>query len=179
MLKKRSMPLRGKVMNIRNPLCRQFLNQMYFVGKETTCLYIMVIHTIGMFDITLSKIFLIARFKGPTWGPPGADRTQVGPCWPHERWCLGCYPRYLWSQYIPYNVHCSRLGCVLFCVVKVLCLMCSCDVFTHILQCCFTDAVAIIQYKTALMPIKYSWLIFIKWIITQPLQNRTNRESWI
>ena len=21
----------------------------------------------------------IARFKGPTWGPPGADRTQVGP----------------------------------------------------------------------------------------------------
>ena len=22
---------------------------------------------------------LIARFMGPTWGPPGADRTQVGP----------------------------------------------------------------------------------------------------
>ena len=27
---------------------------------------------------------LIARFMGPTWGPSGADRTQVGPCWPHE-----------------------------------------------------------------------------------------------
>ena len=24
---------------------------------------------------------LIARFMGPTWGPPGADKTQVGPMW--------------------------------------------------------------------------------------------------
>ena len=24
---------------------------------------------------------MIARFMGPTWGPPGADRTQVGPMW--------------------------------------------------------------------------------------------------
>ena len=24
---------------------------------------------------------LIARLMGPTWGPPGADRTQVGPMW--------------------------------------------------------------------------------------------------
>ena len=28
---------------------------------------------------TTSLPFLIARFMGPTWGPPGADRTQVGP----------------------------------------------------------------------------------------------------
>ena len=27
---------------------------------------------------------------GPTWGPSGADRTQVGPCWPHELCYLGC-----------------------------------------------------------------------------------------
>ena len=26
-----------------------------------------------------AKISLIARFMGPTWGPSGADRTQVGP----------------------------------------------------------------------------------------------------
>ena len=26
---------------------------------------------------------------GPTWGPSGADRTQVGPCWPHELCYLG------------------------------------------------------------------------------------------
>ena len=25
---------------------------------------------------------LIARFTGPTWGAPGADRTQVGPMLP-------------------------------------------------------------------------------------------------
>ena len=29
---------------------------------------------VNNFDITL-----IARFVGPTWGPPGADRAQVGP----------------------------------------------------------------------------------------------------
>ena len=36
------------------------------------------------------RTFLIARFVGPTWGPSGADRTQVGPCWPHELCSLGC-----------------------------------------------------------------------------------------
>ena len=34
---------------------------------------------------------MIARFIRPTWGTPGADRTQVGPCWPHE----SCYVGYL------------------------------------------------------------------------------------
>ena len=32
---------------------------------------------------------LIARFMGPTWAPSGADRTQVGPCWPPEPCYLG------------------------------------------------------------------------------------------
>ena len=32
---------------------------------------------------------LIARFMGPTWGPSGDDRTQVGPIWPHEPCYLG------------------------------------------------------------------------------------------
>ena len=31
---------------------------------------------------------LIARFMGPAWGPSGADRTQVGPCWTHELYFL-------------------------------------------------------------------------------------------
>ena len=26
-----------------------------------------------------TKASLIAKFMGPTWGPPGAGRTQVGP----------------------------------------------------------------------------------------------------
>ena len=29
-------------------------------------------------NITVFKVNLIARFMGPTWGPSGADRTQVG-----------------------------------------------------------------------------------------------------
>ena len=37
---------------------------------------------------------LIARFMGPTWGPCGADRTQVGPGWPHELCYLG------WSRLV-------------------------------------------------------------------------------
>ena len=29
--------------------------------------------------VSLWRVNLIARFMGPTWGPHGADRTQVGP----------------------------------------------------------------------------------------------------
>ena len=38
----------------------------------------------------------IARFKGPTWGPSGADRTQVAPCGPHEL----CYLGIPWNQHL-------------------------------------------------------------------------------
>ena len=37
------------------------------------------------------KTSLIARFMGPTWSPPGADRIQVAPCWPHEPCYLGLF----------------------------------------------------------------------------------------
>ena len=30
-------------------------------------------------DMPITLDILIARFMGPTWGPSGADRTQVGP----------------------------------------------------------------------------------------------------
>ena len=33
----------------------------------------------------------IARFMGPTWGPPGSCRPHVGPCWPHKPWYQGVY----------------------------------------------------------------------------------------
>ena len=39
--------------------------------------------TIVVLVFTGAWISLIARFMGPTWGPSGTDRTQVGPCWPH------------------------------------------------------------------------------------------------
>ena len=39
------------------------------------------------------KHTLITRFMGPTWGPPGADRTQVGPMLAHGPCYLGyCLP---------------------------------------------------------------------------------------
>ena len=34
--------------------------------------------------ITTSLYSQIAKFMGPTWGPPGSCRPQMGPCWPHE-----------------------------------------------------------------------------------------------
>ena len=34
--------------------------------------------------ITCGKPPQIAKFMGPTWGPPGSCRPQMGPCWPHE-----------------------------------------------------------------------------------------------
>ena len=38
---------------------------------------------------TLAIFTLIARFMGPTWGPPGADRTDRAPCWPAQPCYLG------------------------------------------------------------------------------------------
>ena len=35
-------------------------------------------YTVASYNI-ISKASLITRFMGPTWGPYGADRTQVGP----------------------------------------------------------------------------------------------------
>ena len=35
-------------------------------------------HRLTCRELRSSKPTLIARFMGPTWGPPGADRTQVG-----------------------------------------------------------------------------------------------------
>ena len=34
---------------------------------------------LGFWACLVSVVFLITRFMGPTWGPSGADRTQVGP----------------------------------------------------------------------------------------------------
>ena len=45
----------------------------------------------------MSNIPLIAKFMGPTRGPSGADRTQVGPCWPHEHCLQGPLPISSWQ----------------------------------------------------------------------------------
>ena len=41
---------------------------------------------------SLDSASLIARFMGPTWGPPGADRTQVGPMWVPWKLLSGLVP---------------------------------------------------------------------------------------
>ena len=47
---------------------------------STSCISDLLWINLGLFSIYgLAKSSLITRFKGPTWGPPGADRTQVGP----------------------------------------------------------------------------------------------------
>ena len=38
-----------------------------------------------------NKTSQIARFMGPTWGPPGSCWPHVGPCWPHEPCYQGWY----------------------------------------------------------------------------------------
>ena len=45
------------------------------------------------------EVTQIARFVWPTWGPPGAARTQVGPRWPHE----SCYQLSFIQQLMNYT----------------------------------------------------------------------------
>ena len=63
-------------------------------------------------------ITLIARFMGPTWGPPGADRSQVGPML--AQWTL--LSRYVLNQMFskyPYSIY---VICIIYiyCVVHLL-----------------------------------------------------------
>ena len=62
------------------------------------------------FDEVWHMSTLIARFMGRTWGPPGADRTQVGPMlapWTLLSGLVYTYP--LWLLYmtadVPVNLH--------------------------------------------------------------------------
>ena len=57
--------------------CHRHLTLSYWLDSmmttyESYCTRYMVLKTI-------SKLSLIAKFRGPTWGPSGADRTQVCP----------------------------------------------------------------------------------------------------
>ena len=46
----------------------------------------------GHYNIDKYNIALVARFIGPTWGPSGADRTQVGPMLAPWTLLSGCIP---------------------------------------------------------------------------------------
>ena len=49
---------------------------VYFISHFSVETYVDLCAILESFDYVS---FLIARFMGPTWGPSGADRTQVGP----------------------------------------------------------------------------------------------------
>ena len=40
-----------------------------------------VMTKLALWQILVFGVSLIARFVGPTWGPPGTDRSHVGPMW--------------------------------------------------------------------------------------------------
>ena len=60
----------------------------------TKCYIPLIFHHLGIFRLTVWLSCCrkpdrweyistqIARFLGPTWGPPGSCRPQMGPCWP-------------------------------------------------------------------------------------------------
>ena len=57
----------------------------------------------------------VSKVHGLKWGLSGADRTQVGPCWPHELCYLGCcstcylgYAISFWSSFR--SIHLCSLG---------------------------------------------------------------------
>ena len=54
-----------------------YLNRCWNIGNWTTKNRFQWNHTFSFKKIW--KCLLIARFMGPTWGPSGADMTQVGP----------------------------------------------------------------------------------------------------
>ena len=61
----------------------------YFRAYIRDTLEVPTICTVSQDKSLTWSITLIARFMWPTWGTSGADRTQVGPCWPHELCYLG------------------------------------------------------------------------------------------
>ena len=54
-----------------------------------------------------SKQPQIAKFVGPTWGPPGSCRPRWAPCWPHKPCYQGRTTDHYWEstceQWIPHT----------------------------------------------------------------------------
>ena len=81
----------------------------YTVPRETLkCLMLSIAISIVWCWI-FCRYSLIARFMGPTWGPSGADRTQVGPMlapWTllSRLWCSSLNPIYSNSRWMAKDI---------------------------------------------------------------------------
>ena len=53
-----------------------FISFSYNALKQVLNIGVSIIHN---FHWSYYVVYLITRFMGPTWGPSGADRTQIGP----------------------------------------------------------------------------------------------------
>ena len=112
-------------------LSRSRLQCSQFCAKDSTCagfafsgmraMCICYVMNTGMDTVRFTpedgiesyiKGTLIARFMGPTWGPSGADRIQVGPCYlgsflNHRRFHkLNILPKLRSGQHSPYGDNC-------------------------------------------------------------------------
>ena len=45
---------------------------------------VIILYARALINFASVPVYQIARFMGPTWGPPGSCRPRMGPCWPHE-----------------------------------------------------------------------------------------------
>ena len=77
---------------LRKRFLQIFFLECLFIARNSSGKGSSVRSSPTLHSATICNVTLIARFMGPTWGPSGADRTQVGPCWPHEICYLGTYP---------------------------------------------------------------------------------------
>ena len=75
-----------------------------------------------------------SKVRGLTWGPPGADKTQVGPCWPHELAICDSIS--------------TGFSRVLFITVIMSILMISCEKFNHMRLYHFTSCGTIMRRMT-------------------------------
>ena len=60
--------------------CLKFITVSFTHMTWSDNLPVMRIQTLNLWKYVTTTT-LIARFIGPRWGPPGADRTQAGPMW--------------------------------------------------------------------------------------------------
>ena len=131
---------------------------------------------------------LIARFMGPTWGPPGADRTQVGPMWVPMKiaiWVVILMSA-LWNIWTQLNlVLQANLWYKAHQIPKLKCFSSRlADVFAHSIEVrCWVrnedvvgaaptgNAPTTSEWSTILLPPKVPLLLFICWTYLRSVPN--------